>query len=149
MNDPLFCRPAGRGAVPRPACEATAGEHSKSGAAEAAPTARCRRSSRPSGQNQTNDSRHMPSPTRPCGRVPPLPRCGRGLENGRLQPLSCTAGEGAERSEAGEGAPVPSVRFAPLGLGTTGLLYNSFWSLNATQWLPSSCRNDGPFYDYL
>jgi hypothetical protein len=69
-----------------------------------------------SGQNQTNDSRHMPSPTRPCGRVPLLPRCGRGLENGRLQPLSCTAGEGAERSEAGEGAPVPSVRFAPLVL---------------------------------
>src|ERR1700758_2814015 len=57
----------------------------------------------------------MPSPTRPCGRVPPLPRCGRELENGRLQPLSCTAGEGAERSEAGEGPPVPSVRFAPLG----------------------------------
>ena len=40
------------------------------------------------------------------GLVPPLPHCGRGAnEPISLQPLSRTAGEGAERSEAGEGDP--------------------------------------------
>src|SRR5258706_2977127 len=38
------------------------------------------------------------------GWVPPLPRCGRGAFKGLVMwPLSRTAGEGAERSEAGEG----------------------------------------------
>jgi hypothetical protein len=37
-------------------------------------------------------------------------------------PLSRDAGEGAERSEAGEGTTVPSVRFAPLGLAAAGAL---------------------------
>ena len=31
-----------------------------------------------------------------------------------LRPLARIAGEGAERSEAGEGVPAPGVRFAPL-----------------------------------
>ena len=38
----------------------------------------------------------------------------RGSSSDIFQPLARSAGEGAERSEAGEGIPVPSVRFSPL-----------------------------------
>lgn len=45
-----------------------------------------------------------PHPPSPRGLVPPLPHCGRGaFELNTLEPLFRTAGEGAERSEAGEG----------------------------------------------
>jgi hypothetical protein len=45
-----------------------------------------------------------PHPPSPLGLVPPLPHCGRGaFELNTLGPLSRTAGEGAEGSEAGEG----------------------------------------------
>src|SRR5580704_13699026 len=59
--------------------------------------------------------RHYPHPPSPepvlgprsartrGGSVPPLPRCGRGALCWMSQPLSRTAGEGGERSEAGEG----------------------------------------------
>src|SRR5215469_6912669 len=47
----------------------------------------------------------QPSPTQPCGLGPPSPAMReRGFEKRAYEPLSCTAGEGAERSEAGEGA---------------------------------------------
>jgi hypothetical protein len=48
-----------------------------------------------------------PHPPSPWGLVPPPPQCGRGaFELNTLEPLSRTAGEGAERSEAGEGSLV-------------------------------------------
>jgi hypothetical protein len=48
-----------------------------------------------------------PHPPSPLGLVPPLPHCGRGaFELTTLEPLSRSAGEGAERSEAGEGSLV-------------------------------------------
>jgi hypothetical protein len=48
--------------------------------------------------------RRKPSPNQPCRLGPPLPRCGRGaFQAVHLLALSCIAGEGAERSEAGEG----------------------------------------------
>jgi hypothetical protein len=47
----------------------------------------------------------VPSPTQPCGLGAPSPALReRGSKAGRVKPLSRTAGEGAERSEAGEGA---------------------------------------------
>ncbi len=59
-----------------------------------------------SGLNQTEDSHGKPSPTQPAGWVPPLPRCRRGVLRLHIeQPLARIAGEGAKRSEAGEGIP--------------------------------------------
>jgi len=46
----------------------------------------------------------LPSPTQPYGLGPPSPAVReRSFELNGLQPLSRTAGEGAEHSEAGEG----------------------------------------------
>src|SRR3984893_6075302 len=59
-----------------------------------------------SGQNQTEDPRRKPSPTQPDGLGPPSPAVQeRALRLYLLQPLARIAGEGAERSEAGEGIP--------------------------------------------
>jgi len=73
----------------------------------------------PSDQNQTEDSRRKPSPTQPYGLGPPSPAVQeRALRLYLSRPLARIAGEGAERSKAGEGAPAPSVRFAPLRLAS-------------------------------
>jgi hypothetical protein len=54
--------------------------------------------------------------------VPPLPRCDAVRERSStvvgFQPLSRTAGEGGERSEAGEGFPAPRFRLGPPDSGS-------------------------------
>jgi Prokaryotic lipoprotein-attachment site len=51
-----------------------------------------------------NPLTRLPSPTQPCGLGPPSPAVReRGFARLAFEPLSRTAGEGAERSEAGEG----------------------------------------------
>ena len=62
-----------------------------------------------------DDSHREPSPTQPCGLGPPSPaEQERGFMLVSCSPSPAIAGEGAERSEAGEGVLVPSVRFLPL-----------------------------------
>jgi hypothetical protein len=56
-----------------------------------------------------------PLPTQRYGLGPPSPAVQeRALKLYLSKPLARIAGEAAERSEAGEGVPAPSVRFTPL-----------------------------------
>src|SRR5271155_1036435 len=59
------------------------------------------------GQGKNKLEAVLPSHTKPLGLGPPSPAVGeRGFELNALQPLSRPAGEGDERSEAGEGLTV-------------------------------------------